>query len=117
MEITVFDTNGKRHILRGKEGDTLVDLLAMNEDVLGGTGDGAPPPPTCITIPFLFTLLVEHAHQGRSCAGAGVVGLSPDGRGVMEAIVTIPNAYLAQVRNVLNSAVKCCGSSSRLHNL
>lgn len=43
VEITVFDTNGKRHILRGKEGDTLVELLAMNEDALGGTGEGPLP--------------------------------------------------------------------------
>jgi len=28
---------------------------------------------------------------------AGVVGLSPEGRGVMEALVTIPNDYLEYV--------------------
>ena len=34
----MFDANGKRHVLRGKEGDSLVELLAMHEDVLGGSG-------------------------------------------------------------------------------
>ena len=34
----MFDTAGKRHVLRGKEGDSLVELLAMHEDDLGGAG-------------------------------------------------------------------------------
>jgi hypothetical protein len=38
----VFDANGKRHVLRGKEGDSLVELLAMHEDVLGGSGKRCP---------------------------------------------------------------------------
>ena len=32
-----------------------------------------------------------------SYAAADVVGLSPEGRGVMEAVVSIPNQYLAQI--------------------
>ncbi|KAK9917600.1 hypothetical protein WJX75_006242 [Coccomyxa subellipsoidea] len=63
VDVLVFDTHGRRHNLRGREGQVLVDLLAENEDVLG----------------------------------SDVVGLSPEGRGVMEAVVSIPNQYLAQI--------------------
>ena len=35
VDILVFDTQGHRHKLRGRQGQTLVELLADNGDVLG----------------------------------------------------------------------------------
>ena len=35
MDILVFDTQGHRHVLRGRQGQTLADLLADNESILG----------------------------------------------------------------------------------
>jgi len=35
VDVLVFDTEGRRHSLRGKEGQILVDLLAENEEILG----------------------------------------------------------------------------------
>lgn len=35
VDVLVFDTQGRRHSLRGKEGQILVDLLAENEEKLG----------------------------------------------------------------------------------
>ncbi|CAL5229354.1 g12665 [Coccomyxa viridis] len=63
VDILVFDTQGHRHTLRGRQGQTLVELLADNEAIIG----------------------------------EGVVGLSPEGRGIMEALVTVPNDYLEQI--------------------
>lgn len=63
VDVLVFDTQGRRHNLRGMEGQLLVDLLAENEESLG----------------------------------VDVVGLSPEGRGVQEAVVSIPNEFLARI--------------------
>ena len=35
VEILVFDTQGHRHTLRGRQGQTLVELLADNEAIVG----------------------------------------------------------------------------------
>ncbi len=35
VDVLVFDTQGRRHNLRGREGQLLVDLLAEHEEVLG----------------------------------------------------------------------------------
>jgi len=36
IQVTVTDLGGHRHILRGKEGDSLIDLLVKHEEELGG---------------------------------------------------------------------------------
>jgi hypothetical protein len=38
VDVSVFDIEGRRHRLRGKEGQSLVELLAEHEDSLGGDG-------------------------------------------------------------------------------
>ena len=35
VDILVFDTQGHRHTLRGRQGQTLVELLADNEAIIG----------------------------------------------------------------------------------
>lgn len=41
--MTVFDLMGKRHVLRGKEGDDLVDILEEHKDEIGGDSKDLRP--------------------------------------------------------------------------
>lgn len=63
IQLTVVGLDGKRHLIRGLEGQSLANVLHANYEVLG-----------------------EEA-----------IGLSPEGRGAIEAHVMIPSEYLVSL--------------------
>ncbi|KAK9790509.1 hypothetical protein WJX73_000656 [Symbiochloris irregularis] len=63
VQVTIVGLDGRRHLVRGLEGQPLVNVLHVNEDAFG----------------------------------EDVVGLSPEGRGALEAHVLVPNEALASI--------------------
>ncbi|KAK9832037.1 hypothetical protein WJX81_000535 [Elliptochloris bilobata] len=67
---------------------------------------------------LLVEVLAEHSHE---LGGDQVIGLSPEGRGMLEAHVTVPNEWLALLppltdedRRVLEEIAPYVGRNSRL---
>lgn len=58
VDVLVFDTQGRRHNLRGKEGQSLVDLLAENEESLGA---GTPSTTFEKSGPWIVVLVALHS--------------------------------------------------------
>lgn len=94
VQVTVVDLLGRRHVVRGTTGQSVVELLQAHLDTLGEDGEqGLPGRRLCLVLPTCITADLPVTCRPPRLPAA--VCLSPEGRDARESHIKIPTELMA----------------------